>query len=333
MNPLDVFVDTVGCYDGACEAVAGPEFWFLGLLAVCLVALWEGARATTAMVSTPPITAAGTQLLGRRYGTALTGLLFVLWFLTAFGLSVPALGTVQNPLAWTVMVPLHVTLLLSGLLLGAGYALFAAASLRRPGRFRPGSRRKRAALALVAVALPAGWGLAGRRAPHLVDEPTATASGWLSDALGVGLLDRWIGGLWWLAEGLSSPIPLAAVAAAAACYVLLPRGEDPGSCPSVARQRTRVVSSGSYRRGTGSPQVRPTRVVAPARVPGRGGDPSGAAAQASTLAVGASVAVTGGAAAVAALTAGLGAMPAQGPAVVLAVLAGYLVLGSALRTR
>lgn len=335
MNALENFVDTVRCYDGACGAVAAPEPWFVGALAVCLVVLWQGARATSAVGSTGPAAAAGSQLLGRRYGLALTGLLFMAWFFVAFGLSVPALGAVQDPLAWTVMVPLHATLLLSAPALLVGWAAFVRAGLRRPARFRPVSRGHRAALGLAVLALPAGWWLAGAWTPGLVAAPTTAASGWLADALGVGLLGQWVGGLWWLVDLVTSPAALAVVAAAAAGYVLLPHSGEARGAAAASDRRAPVLSSASSRRGSGGVRTR-TVPVAPVRVPGgdAGSDGRrGAVVRASTLVLGTVVAVVGGAAAVAGLAAGLGAMPGQGPAVVVVVLAGYVALGLLLRAR
>ncbi|MFI7481856.1 hypothetical protein ACH9EU_05495 [Kocuria sp. M1R5S2] len=334
MTAVNVFVDTVRCYDGACGAVAAPEPWFLGLLAICLAVLWQAARATTAVVSTPRVTTAGTQLLGRRYGTVLTAALFACWLLVAFGLSVPALGAVQNPFAWTAMVLLHATLLLGVPVLVLGYAIFVATALRRPGRFRPASARGRAALAAAALALPLGWRLTGAWAPGLVADPTSPAGP--ADALGGGLLDVPVGGLWWLADLLSSTAALAVVAAAAACYLLLPRTEDPSPAGSRSRQPAVVIASGSFRGGGGVARAARTAQTAcaePRPALGRSHERLVAAARTSVLAVGSVLAVAGGAAALAALAALLGSAPDHGPLVLLAVPAGYVVLGLTCRAR
>lgn len=340
MTAVEVFVDTVRCYDGACGAIAAPEPWFVGLLVLCLLVLWQAARASTAVVSPRTMTAAGTQLLGARYGTALTALLFAGWLAVAFGLSVPALGAVRDPVAWTAMVPLHATLLLLVPVLVVGHAAFVVAALRSPGRFRPASLPVRTALAGGAVALPAAWQLAGRWSPELVADPSSPGAA--DDALGGGPLGASIGGLWWTVERLSAPEALAVVAAAAACYVLLPRTGTSSTVVAPAPKPVAVVASGSLRRGGTARAATVTEASAGPAPAGAGGTAGATAppgslvvgtAHAGTLVVGTVLAAVGGAVAVAAVAALLAWVPGRGPLVVLAVAAGYLVLGRLVRAR
>ncbi|MEX5294711.1 hypothetical protein QYM41_05440 [Kocuria sp. CPCC 205268] len=328
VTAVDVFVDTVGCFDGVCGAVSAPRPWFVGLVVLCLVLLWSAARATTAVVSSRSVTRAGTQLLGPRYGTLLTALLFAGWMAVAFGLSVPALGTVRDPFAWTVMVPLHATLLLGVPVLVAGLTALAGAVLRRPDRFRPAALPLRAAAAGAAVVLPAAWWLAGSSRPELVALPVAPAGA--AGAVG-GPLGTSVGALWWVADRMADPAVLAVLAVAGAGYVLLPR-TGTAALPAVApRQPVAVVASGALRRGGTARAVRvPEAPAGPAAAATRG--PVAAAVRASTLVTGAALAVSGSAAVLAAVGVLLAAVPFSGLLVVLTA-SGFVALGLLVRAR
>lgn len=222
MDPLGMFAETLGCFQGACYVTedGSPGFGFV--LMICLYLLWVGAKITAGLVADTGVGTLAHKAFGKRYRLALKLVLFFVWFVVAFGYSVPAIGPVELVITWMTLVPLHAALLMAGLAVMCVYAWFVMETVRHPDEFRPETFYGRLGLVAVVMLILLGWAELWTRFPQVRQNPVALAPQWMQEAMGIWMLEWPIKALWWVISNAASINVIIVFGAVSLLYVLLP---------------------------------------------------------------------------------------------------------------